>query len=89
MSGFVWKVERDWRWPLVIIDVPDPVDPPKFVAHVLQRGSRAEEIIIADTVKKRFLTINTIPTCEPKSAQLKLNKFFFGSTSTINGREKY
>lgn len=35
MSGFVWKVERDWRWPLVIIDVPDPVDPPKFVAHVL------------------------------------------------------
>lgn len=50
MSGFVWKVERDWRWPLVTIDVPDPVDPPQFVAHVLQ-GSRAEEIIIADTVK--------------------------------------
>lgn len=53
MSGFVWKVERDWRWPLVTIDVPDPVDPPQFVAHVLQ-GSRAEEIIIADTVKKKI-----------------------------------
>lgn len=35
MSGFVWKVERDWRWPLMTIVVPDPVDPPQFVAHVL------------------------------------------------------
>lgn len=28
MSPFLWNVEGDWRWSLVTIVVPDPVNPP-------------------------------------------------------------